>query len=98
LAISATKSAESFRIGLYSLPAKGLGQEHEGLFGLLERLKAPGTFWTKKMGECFLFLRSQLLSGRWEAMLDNLTQQTAKQLHSLASEVSANDDQWLKAV
>jgi hypothetical protein len=55
-------------------------------------LKAPGTFWTKKMGECFLFLRSQLLSGRWEAMLDNLTQQTAKQLHSLASEVSANDD------
>lgn len=61
------------------------------------RLKAPGTFWTKEMGECFLFLRSQLLSGRWEVMLDNLTHQTAKQLHSLAGEVSANDDQWLKA-
>jgi hypothetical protein len=25
-----------------------------------------------------------LLSGRWEVMLDNLTHQTAKQLHSLA--------------
>jgi hypothetical protein len=23
------------------------------------------------MDECFLFLRSQLLSGRWEVMLDN---------------------------
>lgn len=30
------------------------------------RLKAPGTFWLKNMAECFLFLRSQLLSGRWE--------------------------------
>ena len=29
------------------------------------RLKAPGTFWLKEMAECFLFLRSQLLSGRW---------------------------------
>jgi hypothetical protein len=39
------------------------------------RLKAAGTFWTKEMGECFLFLRSQLLSERWEVILDNLTQQ-----------------------
>jgi hypothetical protein len=30
--------------------------------------------------ECFLFLRSQLLSGRWEVMLDNLTRQTANQI------------------
>ena len=29
------------------------------------RLKAPGTFWTPAMAEYFLFLRSQLLSGRW---------------------------------
>jgi putative ubiquitin-RnfH superfamily antitoxin RatB of RatAB toxin-antitoxin module len=37
------------------------------------RLKAPGTFWLKDMAECFLFLRSQLLSGRWEIFMGNLT-------------------------
>ena len=37
------------------------------------RLKAPGTFWLKEMAECFLFLRSQLLSGRWEIFMGNLT-------------------------
>jgi hypothetical protein len=30
------------------------------------RLKAPGTFWLKEMAECFLFLRSQVISGRWK--------------------------------
>jgi hypothetical protein len=62
------------------------------------RLKVPGTFWTAAMGECFLFLRSQLLSGRWEVMLDNLTRQTAKQIiYHLGSETSANDNDWLRA-
>ncbi|CAK0774583.1 hypothetical protein CCP4SC76_5890008 [Gammaproteobacteria bacterium] len=37
------------------------------------RLKAPGTFWLKEMVECFLFLRSQLLSGRWGIFMTNLT-------------------------
>ncbi|CAK0772574.1 hypothetical protein CCP4SC76_5580019 [Gammaproteobacteria bacterium] len=36
------------------------------------RLKAPGTFWLKKMVECFLFLRSQLISGRWEIFMATL--------------------------
>jgi hypothetical protein len=36
------------------------------------RLKAPGSFWTRPMAECFLFLRAQLLSGRWEIVLNNL--------------------------
>ncbi len=44
------------------------------------RLKAPGSFWTRPMAECFLFLRAQLLSGRWEIMLNNLTRQTARGL------------------
>jgi hypothetical protein len=62
------------------------------------RLKAPGTFWTAAMGECFLFLRSQLLSGRWEVMLNNLTHQTANQIiYHLGSETSANDNNWLRA-
>jgi len=62
------------------------------------RLKAPGTFWTPAMGECFLFLRSQLLSGRWEVMLENLTTETAKQVcYDSVSETSSNDKQWLEA-
>ena len=41
------------------------------------RLKAPGTFWTRQMAECVLFLRAQLLSGRWDILLANLTGKTA---------------------
>jgi hypothetical protein len=37
------------------------------------RLKAPGTFWTPDMAECFLFLRSRLISGRWHIFMTNLT-------------------------
>lgn len=37
------------------------------------RLKAPGTFWLKEMAECFLYLRSQLISGRWSIFMKNLT-------------------------
>jgi len=36
------------------------------------RLKAPGTFWTRDMAEYFLFLRSQLLSGRWKIFMKNV--------------------------
>jgi hypothetical protein len=36
------------------------------------RLKAPGTFWTSAMAEYFLFLRSQLLSGRWSVFMTNV--------------------------
>ena len=42
------------------------------------RLKAPGTFWLKEMAECFLFLRSQLLSGRWDIFMGNLTALTRR--------------------
>lgn len=56
------------------------------------RLKAPGTFWTPDMGESVLFLRSQLLSGRWEVLLHNLTTRTAKQMRSdRVSKQTAND-------
>ena len=44
------------------------------------RLKAPGSFWTQPMAECFLFLRAQLLSGRWEIVLNNLTRDRARRL------------------
>jgi len=48
------------------------------------RLKVPGTFWTRRMAECFLFLRSQLLSGRWDIFMHNvacLTRQLMEPLH-----------------
>ena len=62
------------------------------------RLKAPGTFWTPAMAECFLFLRSQLLSGRWEIMLANLTAETAKQVRSDSlNESPSHDYHWLEA-
>jgi hypothetical protein len=44
------------------------------------RLKSAGSFWTKAMAECFLFLRSQLLSGRWSTFLHNVTRQKALML------------------
>jgi hypothetical protein len=36
------------------------------------RLKSPGIFWKRETAEVMLFLRSTLLCGRWEIMLNNL--------------------------
>lgn len=36
------------------------------------RLKSAGTFWLRHMAEFFLFLRSQLLSGRWNIFIRNV--------------------------
>ncbi len=36
------------------------------------RMKSPGIFWKKETAEPMLFLRSQLLSGRWEIMIGNI--------------------------
>jgi hypothetical protein len=36
------------------------------------RIKSPGSFWLKEMAECFLFLRSQLISGRWNIFFENI--------------------------
>ncbi len=36
------------------------------------RLKAPGTFWLEEMAERFLFLRAQLISGRWPIFMKNI--------------------------
>ncbi len=44
------------------------------------RLKAPGSFRSRPMAECFLFLRARLLSGRWEIVLNNLTREMARRL------------------
>ena len=38
------------------------------------RMKAPGTFWKKDTAEIFLYLRSQLISGRWDQCFTNLFQ------------------------
>jgi len=44
------------------------------------RLKSAGSFWTRPMAEAFLFLRSQLLSGRWNFFLKNVVRQAARAL------------------
>ena len=36
------------------------------------RIKSPGSFWKKNMAEYFLFLRSQLISGRWIIFIRNV--------------------------
>lgn len=43
------------------------------------RLKSPGIFWKLKTAETILFLRSQLLSGRWSIMTDNMFKETRLQ-------------------
>lgn len=50
------------------------------------RLKAPGTFWTIEMAEIFLFLRAQLISGRWSIIMRNLTRQLARMFHRLGDD------------
>ncbi len=39
------------------------------------RMKSPGIFWKPETSEPMLFLRSQLLSGRWNIMMDNIFKQ-----------------------
>jgi hypothetical protein len=36
------------------------------------RLKSSGSFWKKENAEIYLFLRSQLISGRWNVFFENL--------------------------
>jgi len=42
------------------------------------RLKGAGIFWTEEMAEVMLFLRSQLLCGRWNIVLGNLVNSQRK--------------------
>lgn len=42
------------------------------------RLKAAGTFWNRDMAEYFLFLRSQLISGRWSIFIKNVSRRMGK--------------------
>jgi hypothetical protein len=64
------------------------------------RLKAPGTFWTPEMAECFLFLRSQLLSGRWDTFIDNVARLKTRLLEPLrhAAPIGVSQaDEYLEA-
>jgi len=44
------------------------------------RLKSPGIFWKKDMAELFLFLRSQLISGRWLIFMRNAVRRLVKNI------------------
>jgi len=43
------------------------------------RLKSPGIFWKRETAEVMLFLRSTLLCGRWNVMLENLLRLNRRQ-------------------
>ncbi len=59
------------------------------------RLKAPGSFWTTAMAECFLFLRSQLLCGRWDVFLRNVTREFAQHLEKKPKTASVQQEHQL---
>jgi len=44
------------------------------------RIKSAGSFWKKERAEYFLFLRSQLLSGRWLIFIRNVARRFAKRI------------------
>ena len=56
------------------------------------RLKAPGSFWNKEMAECFLFLRSQLISGRWDFFIKNVSGVTRNLLNLSTINVKKHED------
>ncbi len=72
---SNAKRMQYARFTEYDLPT-GSGHVESAIRRVINlRLKAPGTFWLKEMAECFLYLRSQLISGRWNIFMSNLTSQ-----------------------
>jgi hypothetical protein len=55
------------------------------------RLKSCGSFWKKENAEIYLFLRSQLITGRWNTFFDNLTNRA--ELFDNQKEIKSNDYQ-----
>jgi hypothetical protein len=53
------------------------------------RLKSCGSFWKKENAEIYLFLRSQLITGRWNTFFGNLTNRT--ELFDNQIEIKSND-------
>jgi hypothetical protein len=52
------------------------------------RLKSPGSFWLKDGAERFLFLRSQLISGRWNIFMRKVNNRIRKHLDHEASSIN----------
>ena len=56
------------------------------------RLKSAGSFRTRNMAEYFLFLRSQLLSGRWNIFMNNAARRMGKfEIKQTVSYVNDNE-------
>ncbi len=53
------------------------------------RLKSCGSFWKKENAEIYLFLRSQLITGRWNTFFENLTNRG--ELFDNQKEIKSND-------
>jgi hypothetical protein len=61
------------------------------------RIKSPGSFWLTEMAERFLFLRAQLISGRWPVFIDNMrkiiletSNETNKKNHNFCQKNNGN--------
>jgi len=53
---------------------QGSGSVESGIRRVINlRLKSCGSFWRRENAEIYLFLRSQLISGRWNTFFHNLT-------------------------
>ena len=52
------------------------------------RLKSPGSFWLKEGAERFLFLRSQLISGRWNIFMRKVNNRTRKHVGHQARSIN----------
>lgn len=68
---------------------QGSGSVESGIRRVINlRLKSCGSFWKRENAEIYLFLRSQLISGRWNTFFHNLT--TRSDLFDSQVEIKSN--------
>ncbi len=71
-------------------PPQGSGSVESAIRRVINlRLKSCGSFWKKENAEIYLFLRSQLITGRWNTFFGNLTNRT--ELFDNQIEIKSND-------
>ena len=51
------------------------------------RLKAPGSFWKLGFAEIIIFLRAQVLYGRWQNLLKNWIAKLLPEFHSVKTQI-----------
>ena len=62
------------------------------------RVKAPGSFWKLDFAEAIIYLRAQLLYGRWQNLIDNQTKPLRKTFRTIAVEMSFQQIDQLRMI